>query len=134
HMDHSIRARLRLHLLSERAMGLDAIAASNPPVEADAEPREAEPLEAHPVAGEAPRLPVKSPAQAQPPANLFGVGDESAAMRAEGLMPPPLAPGFDAPVLSTEEKRRRLVAMDSKEVHGCTKCRLCETRTHTVFG
>jgi DNA polymerase len=24
--------------------------------------------------------------------------------------------------------------MDQNEVSGCTKCRLCETRTHTVFG
>lgn len=41
---------------------------------------------------------------------------------------------FTAPVLSAEEKRRRLIAMDEVEVRGCTKCRLCEARTHTVFG
>src|SRR5262249_52879532 len=31
-------------------------------------------------------------------------------------------------------KRVRLAAMDSDEVRGCRKCRLCEQRTHTVFG
>jgi DNA polymerase len=43
-------------------------------------------------------------------------------------------PAFDAPVLSAEEKRARLLALDNNEVRGCTKCRLCETRTQTVFG
>jgi len=49
-------------------------------------------------------------------------------------MPSPESPGFDAPPLSPEEKRQRLVAMDANEVTGCTRCRLCEARTKTVFG
>ena len=80
-----------------------------------------------------PMLSVKSPAQLSPPATLFG-GDERGALKAEGLMPLPVADAFTAPPLSTEEKRRRLIAMDEIEVRGCTKCRLCEQRTHTVFG
>lgn len=32
------------------------------------------------------------------------------------------------------EKQRRLAALDEQSVRGCTKCRLCETRTRTVFG
>jgi DNA polymerase len=43
-------------------------------------------------------------------------------------------PAFDAPALSPEDKRARLIALDDKEVRGCTKCRLCETRNNTVFG
>jgi DNA polymerase len=43
-------------------------------------------------------------------------------------------PAFDAPRLSPTDKRSRLAAMNDKEVRGCTKCRLCETRTNTVFG
>jgi DNA polymerase len=43
-------------------------------------------------------------------------------------------PGFSAPVLTSAQKRERLVALDENEVRGCTKCRLCETRTQTVFG
>jgi hypothetical protein len=88
-------------------MGLDAVPAPKS-AQAESEPQQAEELEAHPVAGEAPRLPVKSPAQAQPPSALFGSGDEPAAMRAEGLMPPPAAQPFTAPLLTTEEKRQRL--------------------------
>ena len=33
-----------------------------------------------------------------------------------------------------DEKRIRLQQMDEGEVRGCTLCRLCETRTKTVFG
>jgi DNA polymerase len=41
---------------------------------------------------------------------------------------------LDSAVLSTEEKRAALAAMDLGEVKGCRKCRLCEMRTNTVFG
>src|SRR5205814_5029346 len=36
--------------------------------------------------------------------------------------------------LPSEEKRKRLLALDNNEVRRCTRCRLCETRTNTVFG
>jgi DNA polymerase len=51
-----------------------------------------------------------------------------------GLMPPPSVDPFTAPSLPIEEKRKRLIALDNNEVRGCTRCRLCETRTNTVFG
>ncbi len=35
---------------------------------------------------------------------------------------------------STERKFALLSAMNDQEVRGCKKCRLCETRTQTVFG
>ena len=41
---------------------------------------------------------------------------------------------FEGPELSREEKIRVLRELDEKQVKGCTKCRLHETRTHTVFG
>ncbi len=47
---------------------------------------------------------------------------------------PALPVPFTAPLLSTEEKRARLKAMDEGEVRGCTLCRLCQTRTKSVFG
>lgn len=47
--------------------------------------------------------------------------------------PTPPSP-TDGPVLSTEKKRAELAAMNAQEVSVCTKCRLCETRTQTVFG
>src|SRR5205085_2107939 len=47
------------------------------------------------------------------------------------LMPPPSVEPLDAPLLSTDEKKRRLIAMDNNEVRACTRCRLCETRKNT---
>ncbi|HWP39569.1 MAG TPA: uracil-DNA glycosylase, partial [Tepidisphaeraceae bacterium] len=44
------------------------------------------------------------------------------------------ASAFTTPPLSSEEKLARLKQMDEQEVRGCTKCRLCESRTRTVFG
>ncbi len=35
---------------------------------------------------------------------------------------------------SAAEKAKQLRALDEAEVKGCTKCRLCEKRTQTVFG
>ena len=50
------------------------------------------------------------------------------------LIPPPSVPNFDAPVLDREQKIIRLQQLDQNEVAGCTRCRLGETRTYTVFG
>lgn len=136
-MDESAKARIRLYLRSERAMGLNAVpwveevpeshhvdapAALEPPVAA----ARREPPQ--------PKLPVKSSAQApaaKPPTNVPG---DKAALKSQGLIPMPMTGDFVAPPLATDEKRRRLIAMDENEVRGCNKCRLCETRTHTVFG
>jgi DNA polymerase len=41
---------------------------------------------------------------------------------------------IDGSGLSTAEKAKQLAVMDANEVRGCTKCRLCEGRTQTVFG
>ena len=60
---------------------------------------------------------------------LFG-GSQPAPEPAASDAPLPL----DTPVLPLEEKRRRLALMNEKEVSGCQKCRLYETRTRTVFG
>jgi uracil-DNA glycosylase family 4 len=46
----------------------------------------------------------------------------------------PLATPLTASPLTTDEKRTRLLAMQEKEVRVCTKCRLSQTRTQTVFG
>jgi len=37
-------------------------------------------------------------------------------------------------VLSRDQKIQRLSELDQNEVTGCTRCRLSQTRTHTVFG
>jgi uracil-DNA glycosylase len=132
-MDDRLKARLRLYLRSERALGLNAVPAATqsvPVSEAQTDPAIGMAERPEPPQ---PKLPVKSPAQQTPPKTLFG-GDPQAGLAAEGLIPPPTSGAFTSPPLSAEEKRARLIAMDENEVRGCTKCRLCETRTHTVFG
>jgi len=79
-----------------------------------------------------PRVQVKSSAKVNPPA-LFG-GDKNVSS-GPTVSTPLLAPSLlDAPLLTSEEKRLKLLAMNETEVSVCTKCRLCETRTRTVFG
>lgn len=130
-MDHSTRARLRLHLLSERALGLNAVAGSGPDNSLEMAESGAE-RAARPEPPQ-PRLPVQSPAQMSPPSTLFA-GDEKGVLQSQGPAAMSMVQPFTAPPLSSDEKRRRLIAMNENEVRGCTKCRLCEARTHTVFG
>jgi DNA polymerase len=147
-MDERIKSRLRLWLRSERALGLPSVGpiamrALARPVgglslvedEALETMRRAEDVEeAEEVETPQPKLPVKSPAQAPRPArDLLDVG-AVAPPASERLIPPPSREAFSAPVLSREQKVAALTAMEQNEVRGCTKCRLCEQRTHTVFG
>jgi len=46
----------------------------------------------------------------------------------------PALDAFTAATLPRDEKVRQLNELDANQVSGCTKCRLCEQRTHTVFG
>jgi uracil-DNA glycosylase family 4 len=140
-MDSGARNRARLWLRSEKLFGLPQV--SVPPAfdapAADVSPGIAEPEPAPPVVSERPR---SFASAASPPApvaearrgvvNLFGAGEPQPPTNLVPLTP--AAPVFDAPPLSLEEKRSRLIALDDNEVRGCTKCRLCETRTNTVFG
>jgi DNA polymerase len=123
-MDSGAKNRVRLWLRSERALGLPAVGAP-PVVDASAaQPQDLqpEPETAPPVEQQAPVL---SPSAIAAPETV----------PAEALFAPDAAlRAFDAPALDPDQKRERLVAMDEREVRGCTKCRLCETRTKTVFG
>jgi DNA polymerase len=118
----TLRARARLWLRAEQAFGVSALArGARGSAGGDDEMRDSRKL---------------TPATARAPAaNLFGIPENPAiSMRAAGLMPPPAVGEFDAAPLPTEQKRSRLIAMENNEVRGCTKCRLCESRTNTVFG
>src|SRR5690242_11430404 len=130
-MDDALKNRLRLWLRSERALGLPAVGpislteAPSPGIADLPEPAPEPPQ---------PRLPVQSPAQARARgANLVG-GEDPAPPACENLLPPPSKECFTSAILSIEEKAAALAAMNENEVRGCTKCRLCEQRTHTVFG
>ena len=130
-MDDPTNARVRLYLRSERARGLNSVPKRKRtdarPFPGDAEP-EAPQAQASPSAP-APARPQSQPVSAEA---LFAGGVPQAS--APGLAPVPINHAFTAPLLTTEEKRRHLAAMDEKEVRLCTRCRLCEKRTKTVFG
>jgi uracil-DNA glycosylase len=143
-MDESEKARLRLWLRGERAMGLRSVPAVLGPASANHHARDAATSPAvaasrHQSSG-LPRR-IKDPEAAIAPAaarsdapTVISRGAARSATSLEAPAPLPDAREFTTPVLSTQEKLRELLAMDENQVRGCTKCRLCETRTHTVFG
>jgi DNA polymerase len=119
--DERLRARQRLALRAERAFGVDSVRL---------------PAEARAPDGPAPVPPgaCATPATRPQPqevvsSNLFGE------TLAQGSLQAPSPVGtLDSPELSVDEKRLRLAELDANEVRGCTRCRLCERRTQTVFG
>jgi DNA polymerase len=117
-MPGDAKSRLRWHLRAEQAFGLKSISI---PSGFDADDSHCADESDRPPAPQ-PVLPVIKPSQVhtETPSALFA--------------PDADAPAFDASSLAPDDKRRRLIALDEKEVRGCTKCRLCETRTNTVFG
>lgn len=135
--DDRTKQRLRLWLRGEQAFGLTSVrraAVGDRPAETGR--GSGQPVDAHsgPVAhahtvdddNERPIPPsnaqvVKPTLVKKPPASALFAPDAN-------------APAFDAPPLTPDEKRQRLIALDANEVRGCTKCRLCDTRTNTVFG
>ena len=107
-MARDIKSRLRLHLRAEKAFGLKSL-----PVSAKAE------LPAAQVESVAP---VVKPTEVKKP------------KATELFLPDADSPPFPVINHSPDAKKSLLIALDDKEVRGCTKCRLCETRTNTVFG
>jgi uracil-DNA glycosylase len=127
-MDTAARHRLLLSLRSEQAMGLHSIPKGSGDLDVSLTP---------PMVQDEPAVVPSSdrPTRESFPGsavNLFGQ-PATPQPAAVPINPPGTSP-FDAPLLSTDEKRQRLAAMEEKEVRTCQKCRLCETRTHTVFG
>jgi uracil-DNA glycosylase family 4 len=120
-VERATKNRVSLWLRSERAFGLESV-----PWRPQAQLQLAELKSDEQRSAEAGQV-VKN-LQAAPAARLDGTPCD------ELKMPVLSAEPFDTPVLSTDDKKRRLSAMDNNEVRGCTRCRLCETRTQTVFG
>jgi len=128
--------KLRVFLTAERAFGVESIrrpapsdvadtaAAPTPPrAAATAKPSVASPP------SPAPSTAMKRPATA-PPAPQPAIVSTFAEMTPTFTTDQP----FTAPLLPTEQKIVRLATLDETQVRGCPKCRLCETRTQTVFG
>ena len=137
-MESGRRNRIRLWLRGERAFGLSAVPL---PRHRQLDRTGGIAMPGHPVmsdaatARRADERTINRQAQNVPPAKLFsGLDAPSDIAPRGGLVPPPSVESFAAPVLPDHEKRQRLAALDENEVRGCTRCRLCENRTNTVFG
>jgi DNA polymerase len=131
-MESGARNRLKLWLRSEKALGLPSVVVSDyAEVASDAPPQADECAVEDCGAATTSAPPPAAPVVLPPTDRRAG-----AAPAADTALFAPAAEqgGFAAPVLSPGEKRQRLLALDNNEVRGCTKCRLCETRTQTVFG
>ncbi len=131
-MDSGMKNRLRLWLRSERALGLGASVAHRPArAEQHAMPGGDEVAS---VLEESAGPNVDSGHESLIAEPFGNVSAPNEMAPRGGLMPPPSVEPFTAPLLPDTDKRSRLVAMDNNEVRGCTRCRLCQARTKTVFG
>jgi uracil-DNA glycosylase family 4 len=122
------RAKARLALRAERAFGLNDVRARV--IAATKAPAVAPSAAANSVAPQS-----STPFTQQPPSSSRGVPPSPQPPAPALSVPMPvLTVPFTAPLLATDEKRTRLKMMDDGEVGICTHCRLCETRTKSVFG
>lgn len=134
-MNGGVKNRLKLWLRSEKAFGLPAVALSR--VEAFAEEPSAPTVleQREPTfddfGGAAQPAPASAVRVVMPPTSKRSGGPYGST---DLFVPAADQSAFVAPLLAEDEKRARLAALDGNEVRGCTKCRLCETRTQTVFG
>ena len=126
-MESATINRVRLWLRSERAFGLSSVPARASAVVEQEEQEQAELSTTH--GAQHPDRALFASVAA--PKNMASRAQADSSQARPAQQP---AQAFDAPHLSTAEKKSRLIAMDSNEVRGCTKCRLCEKRTNTVFG
>jgi DNA polymerase len=114
-----------LWLRAERAFGLNAVASRPAQVTSASEPnstsaqRPSSTRETSADAAERPFAHIDAP---------------NAMALMGGLVSPPTREPLTTLNLAQNEKMQRLIALDNNEVRGCTRCRLCETRTNTVFG
>jgi len=137
----NLRARARLALRAERAFGLSSLPSAS---EDAAAPQElVQKIQTGP-SGPGPRTVSQPPSnpdvkvrlgsERAPTTDLFGNRVASSASQSTPQIAPSVAQPFTTPLLALSEKIERLKALNEKEVSVCTKCRLCETRTNTVFG
>jgi uracil-DNA glycosylase family 4 len=120
--------RMRHWLRAERAFGLTAVRTIDIRARIRALEESETPPRAEGVIASAPVLQEMSVAKRKPVAASSAIAGQST------LIAPPSAAPFTAPLLPRTEKTLRLEVMDRDEVKNCTRCRLHQTRTNTVFG
>jgi DNA polymerase len=123
-MDEVIRARLRLWLRSEQAFGLQTLKVPA------LEEIEYEAVEPQAVVETKPQVTI---AISKSTATVTLPQAPSSSASREFLITP-FDRAFDSPIVTRPEKIRLLRELDEQRVKGCTRCRLAETRTQTVFG
>jgi uracil-DNA glycosylase family 4 len=141
-MDAPARHRLLLSLRSESVMGLRSVRGQR----VDGTQVLSREAEARDETDVGPQEPLRSASVVEPHVGLFahqqgktvapGVssnGIPSAGMPSAGKVLSGIG-SIDLPLLSTKQKTIALTSLNENEVSGCTKCRLSQTRTHTVFG
>jgi len=130
-----IKQRVGLWLRSERAMGLNVVLA---PVagcsDSDLDEKMDAPKDASTDSSPGAPPTIFTSARSAP-ALFVGASTQGSLSTGKSLSEasPDAAP-FTSPVLTREKKIAQLAQMDETEVKPCQKCRLCSTRTKTVFG
>ena len=116
---------LRQHLETDRLLGIEEVYRGEatrplPPPAFNADPKRGPASEATRPAARA--RPVRPAADVEQPVS-------------KGDSPPDAGPAGPISEPATRDaKLRLLTTMDETEVKGCTRCELCRSRTHTVFG
>lgn len=122
-----INARLRLALRAEKAFGLTSLPIvldrAAPTPAPGTPPAPAGILRAAPV----PPRPMPQPVAPQPAVPTIAPAPQAV------MFEMPTEP-FTSAVMAREDKIVALQTLNDAEVKGCRKCRLCQTRTQTVFG
>ncbi len=121
-IDRLTPSRLRVYLRAEQAFGLSSLPVRLPVAGDQLAP---------PPAQAPPTPPARAAAAARPSQPAAQPAPTPAAV--ELFVSPDAAP-FDAPALTRDQKISALQELDRQRVSVCTRCRLSQTRTHTVFG
>lgn len=130
-MSETLKARARLMLRAERALGLRSLPIELAP-RTPATPQSRAPAPRTPE--RVSRVdPARAPAPPHAPARPTPTKASSLFKATETDFVMPTDP-FESPLLPREQKIVKLRTLDDQHVSRCTKCRLHETRTHTVFG
>lgn len=78
-----------------------------------------------------PRQPAPHPVPASPTVSQYSL---NIPIIGQYELQPPSTDPFTSPIMTTQEKQAVLERLNRDEVSICQKCRLCKSRTHTVFG
>jgi len=130
-MDPITRARARLWLRSEKALGQEALPLRKSQHAVVQKAQKSTSPPAGPAKGEKKPVAPSNPAPKSASGASISLQQASAAPSIDIFV----ADGPDAlPPLLREEKIRLLAQLEEQQVRICRKCRLSETRTQTVFG